>query len=71
MMTDICAHQGRMRCWPCMTDACYDKPIEHVWWDGDDLRHAQATGQPPPSGLCGCAWCGEPALERIRRGDQE
>lgn len=58
----VCAHGGVSRCWPCMTGQCYDKPTRHPWWDSDDVEHAEATKQPAPSGDCGCAFCGTPAL---------
>lgn len=60
----LCAHGGRARCWPCQTDGCYDTPTLHVWWDADDVEHAAATGQAAPTGWCGCAFCGEPAVAR-------
>lgn len=63
-MGKACVHQGQ-RCWPCMTDCCFDEPTEHVWWDEDDVEHAQENGLPPPTGPCGCAWCGEPALQEV------
>jgi len=56
-----CVHQGQ-RCWPCMTDGCYREPTRHVWFDADDIEHAAKTGHPAPRGLCGCAFCGWPAL---------
>jgi hypothetical protein len=59
-----CAHGGAVRCWPCMTDGCFDTPTLHVWWDSEDIEHAAATGRPAPSGWCGCAFCGEPAVAR-------
>ena len=60
----VCAHQGRLRCWPCMTDECFETPRRHPWWDVDDVDHAKVTGQPAPSGWCGCAFCGAPAVAR-------
>ena len=63
----MCAHGGAARCWPCMVGECYEQPKLHVWWDDDDVEHAQATGQPPPSGWCGCAFCGEPAVNNPNR----
>jgi len=56
----VCAHGGATRCWPCQLDGCYDTPTLHVWWDQDGVDHAVATGQAPPSGNCGCAFCGAP-----------
>lgn len=58
-----CVHRGE-RCWSCMTACCYPKPTVHVWYDDDDVQHARNTGQPPPTGLCGCAFCGWPAFDR-------
>lgn len=61
----VCIHGGAARCWPCMLDGCrYNEPTRHVWWDAADVAHARATGQPEPSGYCGCYFCGEPALAR-------
>lgn len=57
-----CVHGGAVRCWPCMTDGCSDTPTLHVWWDDEDVEHAAATEQPAPSGWCGCAFCGAPAV---------
>lgn len=65
-MSMPCVHRGAVRCWPCMTNNCYEAPILHIWWDQDDVDHAAATGQPPPSGWCGCAFCGEPAVARAK-----
>ena len=45
-----------------MLGDCYPQPMLHVWWDDDDVDHAAATGQPKPSGWCGCAFCGAPAV---------
>jgi hypothetical protein len=69
-MTIPCAHQGRPRCWSCMTNDCYDQPNLHVWWNFEDVEHAEATGQPKPTGWCGCAFCGYPAVDRAPMGDQ-
>lgn len=63
-MTIPCAHLGAPRCWPCMLGDCRREPSVHPWWDADDAEHAAATGQAPPSGWCGCAFCGEPAVAR-------
>lgn len=60
----ICAHGGAVRCWPCMAGGCYERPTLHVWYDDDDITHAESTGQPPPTGWCGCAFCGAPAVAR-------
>lgn len=60
-----CVHGGLARCWPCMTDGCYDTPRLHPWADEDDIAHAAATGQEPPTGWCGCAFCGLPAVEAL------
>lgn len=65
-----CAHLGAARCWPCMVaDNCYETPTLHVWWDQDDIDHAAATGQPPPTGWCGCAFCGAPAVARAEAAE--
>lgn len=50
------------QCWPCMTDSCYETPRLHPWADQDDIDHAAATGQPAPTGWCGCGSCGAPAV---------
>lgn len=51
---------------------CYAKCVEcqfgehpkphapHGWADIDDIEHAAATGQPEPTGNCGC-WCAKPS----------
>lgn len=60
-----CVHGGRVRCRPCQfPDGCYDTPTLHPWADQDDIDHAASTGQSAPSGWCGCAFCGEPAVRR-------
>jgi hypothetical protein len=64
IMIGLCAHAGRPRCWPCQLDGCHERPTLHVWWDHDDTYHAEMTGQPKPSGWCGCVFCGEPAVRR-------
>jgi hypothetical protein len=63
-MAGICAHGGRLLCWSCMLNDCHEQPTLHVWWDRDDVHHAEMTGRPKPSGWCGCAFCGEPAVKR-------
>lgn len=60
-MVNACAHKGE-RCWPCMTGSCYSEPTRHVWYDVDDQDFARQANIPLPSGLCGCAFCGWPAL---------
>lgn len=67
-MNSPCAHNGMARCWPCMTDSCYESPTLHVWAGADDIDHASATGQDAPTGWCGCAFCGEPAVKREGNG---
>lgn len=62
-MRNVCSHEGT-RCWPCMTNGCYDEPTQHPWADYDDVEHAAKTGQPEPSGDCGCYFCGTPAIRR-------
>lgn len=47
-----------------MLDDCRQQPTLHIWWDGEDVDHAARTGQPVPTGWCGCAFCGEPAVKR-------
>lgn len=42
------------RCQPCMFGQCYDPPQHHGWADDDDREHARNTGQPEPTGRCGC-----------------
>lgn len=64
----VCIHRGATRCWACMTDGCYREPTRHPWWDQDDVDHARATGQPDPTGECGCYFCGYPALKRGEGG---
>jgi hypothetical protein len=69
-MSELCIHGGATRCWPCQTMGCYDEPTLHVWWDQDDVKHAAATGQSAPTGWCGCAFCGEPAVARAEGAKQ-
>lgn len=59
-----CVHGPVHRCWPCMTNGCFDEPTLHVWWDFEDVDAAAAAGKPAPSGWCGCGFCGEPAVNR-------
>lgn len=59
-----CVHSGE-RCWPCQTDSCYDRPTDHVWFDDEDIAYAEQNGHPAPTGQCGCAYCGWPALDRL------
>lgn len=61
-----CAHFGAVRCWSCMLNDCYDSPRLHVWWDDEDVEHAKNTGQEPPEGWCGCAFCGASAVARMQ-----
>lgn len=65
-MSEIpCVHLGAARCWPCQTlGGCYETPTLHPWFDQDDIDHAAATGQATPTGHCGCAFCGAPAVAR-------
>jgi hypothetical protein len=53
------------RCWPCMTDGCFEQPTWHQWADADDIGYAQETGQPDPSGQrCGCHCADAPKESR-------
>jgi hypothetical protein len=63
-MTGPCVHAGAARCWPCMLSSCHETPTLHPWWDNEDVDHAAKTGQPAPTGNCGCYFCGEPAVHR-------
>jgi hypothetical protein len=63
----VCVHRGE-RCWPCQTGQCYPTPRRHPWWDSEDVEHAEVKGYPPPTGDCGCAFCGWPALSGGDRG---
>lgn len=57
-----CVHKGA-RCWPCMSGGCYETPTAHVWWDAEDVEDAAQRGIPAPTGQCGCAFCGWPAMD--------
>jgi len=46
------------RCWPCQSNGHFDPPQAHRWADEEDIEHARNTGQPEPTGRCGC-WCAE------------
>lgn len=46
------------KCWPCTANGHYDPPQHHVWADDEDIEHARKTGQPEPTGRCGC-WCAD------------
>jgi hypothetical protein len=46
----ICA----TRCEPCMYGQHYQPPAPHPWAGPEDIAHAAATGQPEPTGNCGC-----------------
>lgn len=43
---------------------------EHGWADEEDREHARQTGQPEPTGLCGCPCAKGPVLEQ-REPDPE
>lgn len=51
-------HVHYERCFPCQTDGHFDPPQAHRWADEEDIEHARKTGQPEPTGRCGC-WCAE------------
>lgn len=42
------------RCWACMFGQHRNPPRPHPWWDSEDAEHAEATGQPAPTGNCAC-----------------
>lgn len=52
------------RCVPCQFGGCYDPPQAHRWAGPGDIKHAQATGQPEPTGICGCP-CAHPTTEEV------
>ncbi|MER6778434.1 MULTISPECIES: hypothetical protein [unclassified Streptomyces] len=43
------------KCDACMCGYHYDEPTPHPWAGPDDIRHAAETGQPEPTGNCGCS----------------
>jgi hypothetical protein len=43
------------KCGPCMYGCHYDEPTPHPWAGDEDIEHARATGQPEPTGICGCS----------------
>jgi hypothetical protein len=49
------------RCWSCMFGHCYSPPKPHPWAGAEDVEHAQATGQPEPTGNCACS-CANPKV---------
>lgn len=51
----ICA----TKCEPCMFGQHYSPFGEHPWAGPEDVAHAAATGQPEPTGTCGC-YCAKP-----------
>ncbi|MEU6057964.1 hypothetical protein [Streptomyces sp. NPDC047097] len=51
------------RCEPCMYDQHYTAPAPHPWAGPEDIEHARATGQPEPTGSCGC-WCAQTETEQ-------
>lgn len=42
------------KCEPCQYGSHYDPPKVHGWAGTEDIDHARATGQPEPTGRCGC-----------------
>lgn len=42
------------KCEPCQWGSHYEQPQPHPWAGPDDIAHAAATGQPTPTGNCGC-----------------
>lgn len=54
-----------------MTGCCYDDPVLHPWADADDVDAAREAGQEAPTGWCGCAFCGEPAVLREAPGGRK
>ncbi len=50
-------------CWDCKFD--YHNPEPHPWWDGEDMYYAIQTGQPLPSGHCGC-YCSRNAVKELK-----
>lgn len=49
------------RCWDCQFDQHHNPPKPHPWADDEDREHAQATGQPAPTGNCACHCAAEQA----------
>ncbi|MFZ3473134.1 hypothetical protein ACODT3_10630 [Streptomyces sp. 4.24] len=43
------------KCEPCQWGQHYDEPTPHRWAGPEDIEHAAATGQPEPTGNCGCS----------------
>lgn len=50
------------KCEPCQWGQHYDTPEPHPWAGPEDIDHAAATGQPVPTGNCGC-FCARTATE--------
>ncbi|MEU8682911.1 excisionase family protein [Streptomyces sp. NPDC048611] len=42
------------RCESCMQGRHYRTVTPHPWAGAEDIQHALVTGQPEPSGSCGC-----------------
>jgi hypothetical protein len=51
------------RCEECMYGQHHVPPSPHHWAGPEDVAHAAATGQPEPTGNCGCH-CAQPARDR-------
>lgn len=49
------------KCEPCQFGDHFTPPERHRWAGQDDIEHAANTGQPEPTGNCGC-WCATPAV---------
>lgn len=47
------------KCEPCMYGQHYGEPAPHPWAGPEDIEHAAKTGQPEPTGICGCH-CAKP-----------
>ncbi len=54
------------QCESCQWGYCYEPPAPHGWAGAEDIEHAQATGQPEPTGTCACP-CARPATEEPTR----
>lgn len=43
-----------IKCYACVAGEHASPPVAHGWADDEDREHARSTGQPEPTGNCGC-----------------
>jgi hypothetical protein len=55
-------------CGGCKFD--YHRPEPHPWWDSEDKEWAEETGQPLPTGYCGC-YCSHTAVKALIEKEEE